>query len=91
MLWIFQISIYSVSWGVLFACLPFWMNVPPRSIRCQISQDLPDDQNVMGGEMTTEVGKITHPNMDRAGIMSCLYCSVHYPLSSDTVFIKGKF
>lgn len=34
-------------WGVLFACLPFWMNVLPRSNRCQVSRDHLDDQNVI--------------------------------------------
>lgn len=36
-----------MSWGVLFACLPFWMNVLSKSNRCQVSQELLDDQNVI--------------------------------------------
>lgn len=46
-LWIFRLNIYSMSWGVLFACLPFWMDVLSKSNRCQVSQELLDDQNVI--------------------------------------------
>lgn len=46
----------------------------------------------VGGEITTEVVKITHPNKDQVGIMSVFPVGLlYYPLNPDSVFISMKF
>lgn len=44
----------------------------------------------MGGEMTTKVVKITHPNKDQAEIIY-VYVFIPCPLNPDIIFIKTKF